>query len=319
MLHHPTRATAGTECRCRSARSSPLATVQAKLDLFEALVHDGDMATSEQGVGTFSDKVAVITGGAAGIGSAISRALAEAGANVWIVDIDREAAAETIRATSGPGAARFFEADLGNSAACQAAVRSAVAELGAIDILVNNVGIQPVESYQNAENTSEETWDRILAVNLQSYFLLAKYAIPEMRKRGGGAIINIASVQGLQSQSLVPAYAASKGGILSLTRQLALDYSPEGIRVNAINPGITDSRMLRRAATLESEPLEQVLERWGQMQPIGRVCTGDDIANAVAFLASDRGAAISGEFLNVDGGLMALGSWATAAGAGAHE
>jgi NAD(P)-dependent dehydrogenase (short-subunit alcohol dehydrogenase family) len=272
-------------------------------------------------VAAFADKVAIVTGGAAGIGSAISRVLADAGANVWIVDVDGDAAADTIASISGggSGSARWCQADLGESDGCRGAVAGAVAEFGAIDILVNNVGMQPVESYQNAENTSEETWDRILAVNLKSYFLMAKYAIPEIRKRGGGAIVNIASVQGLQSQNLVPAYAASKGGILSLNRQLALDYSGEGIRVNAVNPGITESRLLRRAAELEDGPVEKVYENWGRMQPIGRICTGDDIANAVAFLASDQAAAITGEYLNVDGGLMALGGWAAAAGASAAE
>ena len=271
-------------------------------------------------MGWFADKKAIVTGGAAGIGAGISRALAMEGTAVAVIDADGAAGRETVAATDTmSGSAHFVEADLGATAACQRAQHDAVRALGGVDVLVNNVGVQPLESYANVEDTTEAMWDTILAINLKSYFLMAKYAIPEMRKRGGGAIINIASVQGLQSQNLVPAYAASKGGVLSLTRQMALDYASEGIRVNAVNPGITDSRLLRRAASLEHGTVEQVIARWGEMQPIRRVCTADDIANAVLFLASDKGSAITGEFINVDGGLMALGSWADAAGAAADD
>lgn len=266
------------------------------------------------------EKTVIVTGGAAGIGAEISVASAAAGANVLLVDIDAEAGSETVRRIAdGPGRGSYHETDLSVAAACLDAVQAAVAEFGYLDCLVNNVGIQPVEAYQNVEGTSEQMWDRILAVNLKSYFLMAKHAIPEMRKRGGGCIVNIASVQGLQSQQLVPAYAASKGGVLSLTRQMALDYADEAIRVNAINPGITDSRLVRRAAALEEGVIEDVLAQWGRSQPIGRICTGQDIANAVLFLASDAAAAITGEHITVDGGMMAQGAWASAAGAGALD
>ena len=266
------------------------------------------------------DKAIIVTGGAAGIGAEISVAAAAAGASVLIVDVDAEAGSETVRRVAdSPGRASFYQADLGVAAECRASVLAAVAEFSHLDCLVNNVGIQPVEAYQNVEGTTEEMWDRILAVNLKSYFLMAKHAIPEMRKRGGGSVVNIASVQGLQSQPLVPAYAASKGGVLSLTRQMALDYAAEAIRVNAVNPGITDSRLVRRAAALEEGDVEEVLATWGRSQPIGRICTGQDIANAVLFLASDAASAITGEHLTVDGGMMALGAWAGPAGAGALD
>ncbi len=268
----------------------------------------------------FEGKTMIVTGGAAGIGAEISVAAATAGANVLIVDIDSEAGGETLeRVADSPGRGSFHRADLGVTDESRAAVLAAVAEFGSVDCLVNNVGIQPVEAYLNVEATTEEMWDRILTVNLKSYFLMAKHAIPEIRKRGGGSIVNIASVQGLQSQPLVPAYAASKGGVLSLTRQMSLDYAAEAIRVNAVNPGITDSRLVRRAAALEEGEVEEVLSQWGHSQPIGRICTGQDIAAAVLFLASDAAAAITGEHLTVDGGMMALGAWASAAGAGALE
>lgn len=128
-----------------------------------------------------------------------------------------------------------------------------VAAFGGVDVLFNNVGIQPRDSYRNAEETPEELWDRIIDVNLKSHFLMAKYAIPELRRRGGGVIVNTASVQGLQSMRGVPAYAASKGGILALTRQLAVEYAGEGIRVLAICPGTIDTALVRANARAEAD------------------------------------------------------------------
>ncbi|MGH2460268.1 MAG: SDR family NAD(P)-dependent oxidoreductase, partial [Chloroflexota bacterium] len=160
-----------------------------------------------------------------------------------------------------------------------------------------------------------EMWDRILDVNLKSYFLMAKYAIPELRKRGGGVIVNTASVQGLQSMKGVPAYAASKGGILSLTRQLAIDYAAENIRVLAVCPGTIDTEMVRASAAMEGGSVADALRRYGESHPIGRIGTGQDIANVVLFLASDRASFMTGEYVCVDGGYMALGAWAGGAGA----
>jgi NAD(P)-dependent dehydrogenase (short-subunit alcohol dehydrogenase family) len=150
----------------------------------------------------------------------------------------------------------------------------------------------------------------MIDVNLKSYFLMAKYAIPELRKRGGGVIINNASVQGLQSQKGVPAYAASKGGVLALTRQMAVEYAAENIRVVAICPGTIDTDMVRAAAAREPDGMQAALERWGKRHPLGRIGTGQDVANVVTFLASERAAFITGEFVCVDGGYMALGAWA---------
>ena len=144
--------------------------------------------------------------------------------------------------------------------------------------------------------------------------MMSKFAIPEMRKRGGGAIINTASVQGLQSQKLVPAYAASKGGVLSLTRQMALDYAEENIRVLAVCPGTIDTEMVRTIARTEQGDTDQIVAGWGKGHPLGRVGQGTDIANVVLFLASDKASFMTGEHVNVDGGFMAQGAWATGAG-----
>jgi NAD(P)-dependent dehydrogenase (short-subunit alcohol dehydrogenase family) len=205
-------------------------------------------------------------------------------------------------------------ADVGKAADCQRAVRESVDRFGRLDVLFNNAGIQPRSSYVNVENTTEEMWDRIQDVNLKSYFLMSKYGIPEIRRQGGGAIINTASVQGLQSQRLVPAYAASKGGVLSLTRQMALDYAREHIRVLAVCPGSIDTEMVRAAAALEPDGVEEALVRFGKSHPLGRIGTGQDIANAVLFLASDQASFMTGSYVCVDGGYMALGAWASGSG-----
>lgn len=271
-------------------------------------------------MGSFSGKAVIVTGGALGMGRATALAFAAEGAAVTIADINAdagEAAAAQIEASGGR--ARFVLADVAQSAACRQVVTETVRAYDGVDILFNNVGIQPADSYANVEDTPEELWDRILDVNLKSYFLMAKYAIPEIRKRGGGVIINTASVQGLQSMQGVPAYAASKGGILSLTRQLALDYAAERIRVLAICPGTIDTEMVRASARREPDGMDAALARYGATHPLGRIGTGADIANLVVFLASDKASFMTGEYICIDGGLMALGAWAGGAGAAAER
>jgi NAD(P)-dependent dehydrogenase (short-subunit alcohol dehydrogenase family) len=268
-------------------------------------------------MGAYSGKVVIVTGGALGMGGATSLEFAREGAKVVVADVN-EAAGQAIVAKmkDAEGSGLFVLADVSKNADCRRVVDAAVATFGGVDVLFNNVGIQPPASYTNAEDTSEETWDRILNVNLKSYFLMAKYAIPELRKRGGGAIINNASVQGLQSMKRVPAYAASKGGVLSLTRQLAVEYARENIRVLAICPGTIDTDMVRTAAAMEGGDVEATLKRYGESHPIGRIGTGQDIANAVLFLASDKASFMTGSYVCVDGGYMALGAWAGGAGGG---
>ena len=264
----------------------------------------------------FDGKVVIVTGGALGMGGDTAVEFARNGASVVIADLNTEAGdrrESDIRAEGGR--AHFVVSDVALADDARRVVDGAVAEFGGVDILFNNVGIQPVDSYKNIEDTPESIWDRILDVNLKSYFLMAKYAIPEIRKRGGGVIINNASVQGLQSQYLVPAYAASKGGVLSFTRQMALDYAPENIRVLAICPGTIDTDMVRTVAAAEGGDIEVTLDRYGAGHPVGRIGTGQDIANLVMFLASDKSSFMTGTHVVIDGGYMALGAWAGGAGA----
>ncbi|MBM4418740.1 MAG: glucose 1-dehydrogenase [Chloroflexi bacterium] len=265
-------------------------------------------------MGEFEGKVVIVTGGALGMGRATALAFAAAGARVTVGDLDRGAAdAAVARMPAGGGLA--VVGDVARAEVCERVVAATVERFGGLDILFNNVGIQPQDSYADVEHTTEAMWDRILGVNLKSYFLMAKYAIPHLRARGGGVIVNNASVQGLQSMPRVPAYAASKGGVLSLTRQMALDYAHENIRVLAICPGTIDTEMVRASAAREPDGIEAALVRYGRSHPLGRIGTGDDIANAVLFLASPRASFMTGEYICVDGGYMAQGAWAAGAGA----
>ena len=260
-------------------------------------------------MGSMQGKVAIVTGGALGIGAGGAVEFARQGANVTIADINIRAAMEVIKQIEATGVRCLaIEADVSKSSDCKRVIDKTSSEFGGLDIVFNNVGIQPPESYTNVENTTEEMWDRILAVNLKSRFLMAKYSIPEMRKRGGGVIISTSSVQGLQSQCLVPPYAASKGGDISLTRQIALDYARENIRVLTVCPGGIDTPMWRAGES--GKDLQCRLEKSGDKHPIGRIGQPHDIANVVVFLASDKASFMTGEYVCVDGGLMAKGAWA---------
>lgn len=259
----------------------------------------------------FQNKVVIVTGGAKGIGRAISLSFAREGATVLSADVDVKAGEQIAQdAQALSGKLVFVNADVSQSAACKKLVDQAVADFGGLDILCNNVGIQPTSSYLPAHEVPEEVWDRIINVNLKSRFLMSKYAVPEMKKRGGGVIINTASVQGLQSALGVAPYAASKGGDLSLTRQLALEYAKDNIRVLAINPGTIDTPLVAEAAAASGVPTEELQKTWAAAHPLGRIGQPQEIANVVLFLASPAASFMTGEYVNVDGGMMAKGAWA---------
>jgi len=258
-----------------------------------------------------TNKAIIITGGGAGVGRATAFAFAEIGARVVVADIDRETGHEVIAQIKSRGQeAVFVEADISVSSEAQRVVSSSIENYGGVDILFNNAGIQPLASYRNAEDHSEELWDRIMAVNVKGAFLMAKHAIPEMKKRKAGVIINNASVQGLQSQKLVPAYAASKGALLSLTRNLALDYAEYHIRVLAICPGSVDTPLLQEAAKQFSpQNPAGAIASWGRKHPLGRVARPEEVAQVVVFLSGEGASFMTGEHICVDGGLMAKGPW----------
>ena len=261
-------------------------------------------------MGEHDGQVALVTGGAMGIGAGIVESFAADGAAVSVADVDEVAARGLVDRLNDAGRrAIAVIGDVSSLADTERMVAETVAEFGGLDVLVNNAGIQPTASYMTAEEMDEATWDRIIDINLKGQFLMSKFAIPHLRERGGGVIINIASVQGLQSQPQVPAYAASKGGSLSLTRNMALDFAADNIRVLAINPGTIDTPLARGAARAFGDE-DEMLNLWGSSHPLGRVGKTSEIGAVAVFLASEGASFMTGEFVNVDGGYMALGAWA---------
>lgn len=250
----------------------------------------------------FDGKVALITGGSLGMGLASAERLANGGAKVMILANDL---VSVDRAVAQIGTnAKGFVGDVRNAAMMAEVVDATVTAFGGLDILVCCAGVQ---RYGTVVDTTEETWDEVLDINLKGIYLAARNAIPEIRKRGGGSVIAISSVQAFASQERVAAYTASKGGINALVRAMALDHARDGITVNAVCPASINTPMLRWAADLykgEGEA-EATLAQWGRGHPIGRVGEAWEVAELVAFLAGPNARFITGADFKIDGGVMA--------------
>jgi len=245
---------------------------------------------------TFTDTTVAVTGAGSGMGRATAELFAERGADVVVVDVDGEAAEETARRISDAGGeATATVADVSEPEAVEAFVEEAVDTYGSIDVLHNNAGI-PQQSTP-VEDVEAATWDRIQDVNLKSAFLGAKYAVPHMKDQGEGVILNTASTAGIRPRTGLSAYAASKGGMITRTKQLAHELAEDDIRVNAICPVATDTSMLPEFAAGDLS-----VEGMADTIPLDRLAEPDDIASAAAFLASDEAEMITGTALEVDGG-----------------
>jgi meso-butanediol dehydrogenase/(S,S)-butanediol dehydrogenase/diacetyl reductase len=251
----------------------------------------------------FVGKVAIVTGAGMGIGAAVARALAGEGGAVTLVDIDADAAkAVATEIEAAGGEAHVVVGNVGHAADAQRVVQSTAERFGGIDLLVNNAG---VVIYGEAPDFAEEDWDTVIDTNLKGQFLMSKYAIPEIRNRGGGAVVNLASVQALISQREVAAYAASKGGVVSLTKTLALDHAKDRIRINSVLPGSVRTPMLHHAAELAPGDPEETIAQWGRIHPRGTVIEPEEIAAVVLFLLSDDASAVTGAAYVADAGLSA--------------
>ena len=252
----------------------------------------------------FADKVVAVTGGASGIGEAAVRRFAEEGARVAFADRDADRGRRVAAAVEAQGAAvHFVEADMGKESDAAGFVESAVARFGRLDVLVNNAGIR---KYQTVTEASKESWDEMLAVNLMSYAICSRAAIPIMAADGGGAIVNVASIRSLIAGPKCVQYDTTKAAVLGLTRSMARDHAAEGVRVNAVGPGPIFTPFHERRAEALGQTPESYVEAFGAETMMKRPGTAREVANGIAFLASDDASFITGTCLFIDGGQTAL-------------
>lgn len=248
-------------------------------------------------------KVVLVSGGASGIGEACARLFSTNGAKVAVLDIDIDQGKEVVQEINNQGGeALFLKCDVSKDDSCRIAIDQIVDSFGSLDILVTAAGIVTRAS---VVETSEAEWDSILAVNLKSVYLLSKYSIPHMVQKGEGAVVNISSGWGLAGGKDAAAYCASKGGVVLLTKAMAIDHGPQNIRVNCVCPGDTDTPMLRSEAEELGITYDQLLKESAMGRPLRRIGEPLDIARAVLFLASSVSTYMTGSVLVVDGGGLA--------------
>jgi len=247
-----------------------------------------------------ANKVAIITGAGSGIGRASAILFAKEGAKVVVADINDAGGEETVRVIkSGDGEAIFIHTDVSKASDAENLIKVTKEKFGKIDILFNNAGI--AQRSMPTANLDESLWDRVYAVNVKSIFLTAKYAAPIMQEARGGVIINLASISGVRPRQGNLAYASSKAAVISLTKILALEFAPDNIRVNVINPVAADTPMLEQFFPEGADPDELKRLTIGTI-PLGRLAKPEDIAYAALYLASDESTFITGSSIDVDGG-----------------
>lgn len=247
---------------------------------------------------TFTNKVVIVTGGASGIGRAAAIAFAKKGAKIVVADWTENQ--ETVQLiTASGGEAIFIKCDVSKAADVKAMVEKTVASFGRLDYAFNNAGIEGAAA--PTKDCTEENWDKTIGVNLKGIWLCMKYEIPEILKQGKGAIVNCASVAGLVGFGGLPAYVASKHGVVGLTKTAALECAQLGIRVNAVCPGVIQTPMIDRLTGTNKEAIDQ----FTKLEPVGRFGQPEEIANAVVWLCSDKASFVTGHAMAVDGGFVA--------------
>lgn len=250
----------------------------------------------------FSGKTIVVTGGASGIGAACCAKFSSLGANLIILDRDTDRAMEVIAGITNPySTIHFYPADLSDSVSSNAALDIIVEKYPVIDVLVNSCGIIHRSSILE---TNEHDWDKVINTNLKSVYLVSRGILPVMIAQGYGTIVNISSGWGISGGQKASAYCASKGGVVLLTKAMALDFGINNIRINCVCPGDTDTPLLAKEAVMIGETIDQFRSA-GRLRPLGRIGMPEEIANVVAFLASESSSFVTGACLNVDGGSLA--------------
>ena len=247
-------------------------------------------------------KVAIITGAASGIGLASAKLLAKAGAGVALLDVDATKGKKAKQEIEKIGRkAKFYRCDVTSNSDCKKTTEDVYQKFGKIDILVNNAG---VTRRKDVVELNEEEWDLVLNVNLKAIYLLSRHVIPHMIEDGGGSIINIGSGWGLKGGPQAAAYCAAKGGVVNLTRAMAIDHGKQNIRVNCVCPGDVDTPLLHEEAAQLGEDETEFLKKAAD-RPLKKIGQPEDIANAVLYLASDMSSWVTGSILVVDGGGLA--------------
>jgi len=245
------------------------------------------------------DKVAVITGAGGGLGSVAANRFCLEGAKVVVNDINADRGQKVVNDIKESGGnAVFVEADIRKVEECKKLIKSAVDAFGRVDVLFNNAGLELMKSLHEY---SEEDYESVVGLHLKGSFFCIRYVLPVMMDRGGGSIINMGSIAGLSGFIKEAAYCAAKGGLVNLTRYVALEYAPYNIRCNCICPGVVATEMIGRV--MEQDP--DLVQKSVDMHPMGRMAKPEEIADATVFLASDEASFITGVSLPVDGGYLA--------------
>jgi NAD(P)-dependent dehydrogenase (short-subunit alcohol dehydrogenase family) len=258
--------------------------------------------------GKLDRQVAWISGGASGIGAAVARLFAAEGARVAVADVQVEPGESLIREIAQAGGQGLFTpCDVSQEVEVSASVEQTVEQFGGLQIVVNCAGVvhvAPLDAYDQAQ------WDRLMEINVKSIFLAVKHAVRHLRQSARSYVVNVGSISSFVGQALTPAYNASKGAVLQLSRSIALDYAADGLRCNCICPGITDTPMLREHLSTTLDPEATLRERLRRV-PIGVALEPRDIAKAVLYLACEDSSGITGTSLVVDGGYIAAAEWNT--------